>query len=142
MAVVLLTAAIPIRGEDHRIHLCEAEPYRNSGTNHWWVPLSRLERLPLWRGEGNPPLSINKALRIAREWITPKSGNGSVDHIVLRPIEPGAESKYKFLYYYVIEFCVAPYGNHITCVILTDGTVVEPELAPWHPTGPTNGLSQ
>jgi hypothetical protein len=142
LGAVLFIGAIASRGEDHKILLCQAEAYHNPGTNQWWVPLSRLERLPLWRGKGNPPLSIEKALRIARRWITPQSGDGDVDHILLRPIGPSAESKYRYLYYYVVEFSVSPYGNYITCVVLMDGTVVEPELRPWHPASPTSGWRQ
>ncbi|MEI7940213.1 MAG: hypothetical protein WCK27_26310 [Verrucomicrobiota bacterium] len=142
LSALLVVVGTAARGGDHKLLLCEAEPYRNTGTNQWWVPFSRLERVPLWRGKGNPPLSIEKALRIARKWITPQSGNGDVHHILLRAVEPGGESKYRYVYYYVMEFSVSPYGNYITCVVLMDGTVVEPELRPWHPVGPTNGSSQ
>jgi hypothetical protein len=85
-----------------------------------------MERLPQWRGEGDPPLSIKKALRAARKWITPKSGNGDVSKILLRPLNPDGPGRYASTYFYAIEFCVAPYGNHISCVVLMDGTVLEP----------------
>jgi hypothetical protein len=84
-----------------------------------------------------------KALRLARKWIASKSGDGQVDHILLRPINPdSSESKYRLTYFYAIEFRVSPYGNHITCLVLMDGTVLEPKFLPWHEPGPTNGLSQ
>jgi hypothetical protein len=141
--LVLATANTSIRAEERAILLHQADAYLGGGTNQWWLPLNRLERLPHWRGHGNPPVSLKNALKAARKWITPKSGDGDVDHILLRPINPDdSDSKYRFSYFYTIEFCVSPYGNHITCVVLMDGTVLEPKVLPWRESRPTSGLSQ
>jgi hypothetical protein len=131
-AIVLVAANASTRGEEAGILLHQADAYLGTGTNQWWLPPDRLERLPRWRGEGSPPVSIKQALKIARKWISPKSGNGDIDHILLRPINPDAsESKYRSCYFYTIEFSVSPYGNHITCVVLMDGTVLEPKSLAW-----------
>src|ERR1035438_674418 len=141
--LVLATANTSIRAEERAILLHQADAYLGGRTNQWWLPLNRLERLPHWRGHGNPPVSLKNALKAARKWITPKSGDGDVDHILLRPINPDdSDSKYRFSYFYTIEFCVSPYGNHITCVVLMDGTVLEPKVLPWRESRPTSGLSQ
>jgi len=142
-AVFLVTASLSAHEQESGIFLQEADAYLGGGTNQWWLPLERLERLPYWRGEGNPPISIAKALKVARRWIKSKSGNGGVDHILLRPINPDSlKPKYRLSYYYTIEFCVSPYGNHITCIVLMDGTVLEPKVLPWREPRPTSGLSQ
>jgi hypothetical protein len=142
-AAIAVGANISTRGEERGILLHQADAYLGAGTNQWWLPLDRLERLPRWRGVGNPPVSVKTALRITRKWIASKSGDGDVDHILLRPIDPDAsESKYRLCYFYTIEFCVHPYGNHITCVVLMDGSVLEPKLLPWREPRPTSGLSQ
>ena len=142
-AIMLVVASVSARGEERAICLHQADAYLGFATNQWWLPLDRLERLPRWRGVGNPPVSVKKALKVARKWIASKSGDGEVDHILLRPINPDAsESKYRLCYFYTIEFCVHPFGNHITCVVLMDSSVLEPKSLPWHEPRPTNGLSQ
>jgi len=84
-------AVLTVRGEDDKIVLHQADAYMGAGTNTWWLSVGRLERLPLWKGRGAPPLSVKKALKIARKWISPKSGDGDVSKILLRPED---ESKY------------------------------------------------
>jgi hypothetical protein len=142
-AVAFAMASVSVRGGEPAILLHHADAYLDAGTNQWWLPMDRLGRLPPWRGEGDPPVSIKKALKVARKWIASKSGDGAVAHILLRPINPdSSEPKYRLSYFYTIEFCVSPYGNHITCVVLMDGTVLEPKFLRWHEPGPTSGLSQ
>lgn len=114
-------------GEERTVLVHRADAYLGGSTNEWWLPVSQMERLPQWRGEGDPPLSLKKALKIARKWITPQSGNGDVNQLLLRPLNPDGPGRYASTYFYVIEFCVAPYGNHITCVVLMDGTVLNPK---------------
>ena len=53
---------------------------------------------------------------------------GEVSGIRLRPIGDPA-SEFGSLSFYAIEFSVAPFGNHITCVVLMDGKGVEPVKA-------------
>jgi hypothetical protein len=129
--IILVAATVGTCAEQRGIMIHQADAYGGAGTNQWWLPLDRLERLPRWQGQGDPPVRIKKALRVARQWIAKKSGDGDVDHILLRPINPdSAEAKFRLVYYYTIKFCVSPYGNHITCVVLMDGTVLEPKFLP------------
>jgi hypothetical protein len=139
-SAILVGANVNTRGEASGVLLHEADAYMGAGTNQWWLPLERVERLPRWGGQGDPPVSIDQALRVARKWIAPKSGNGDVHRILLRPINPDSlASKFRFCYFYTIEFCVSPYGNHITCVVLMDGTVLEPKLLPGREPEPRQG---
>lgn len=142
LAALFIAAYASTRGEEHAIRLHEASAYLGGDTNQWWLSLDRLKRLPQWRGEGNPPVSIRQALKVARKWIRPKAGYGEVDRILLRPINPDDDAIYRFCYFYVIQFCVSPFGNHITCVVLMDGTVLEPKLLPWREPRPRSGSSQ
>src|SRR5882672_9623846 len=106
IATLFLAAAVAVHGEE-KVLLYQTDTDRGGGTNQWWLPLSRLERLPLWHGEGDAPVSIKRALKIARKWITTKSGDGDIDHILLRPINPDSpEPKYRLSFFYTIEFCV------------------------------------
>jgi hypothetical protein len=124
---LFLGSAMHMRGEEGKILLYQTDAYLGAGTNQWWLPASRLEHLPHWKGNGNPPLSVKRALKIARKWIAPRSGDGDVHHILLRAINADAlEARYRYSFYYAIEFCVNPYGNHITCIVLMDGSVLEP----------------
>jgi len=101
---------------------------RGGGTNRWWLPLSRCKQLPIWQpNKGGPPLSLTKAIKIADKWITSKGSRGDVESILLRPVTRNDADPYRFTFYYMIEFGVAPYGNHLTCIVLMDGTVLEPE---------------
>lgn len=125
--VLLCFAVLCARGEENKLLLHQADAYLGAGTNQWWLPVSRIAQLPIWKGEGEPPISTKRALKIARKWIASKSGNGEVNRIILRPINADeSESKYRHSFYYIIEFRVNPFGNHITCVVLMDGTVLEP----------------
>jgi hypothetical protein len=122
---------------------CEASPATNDadrvfvhmaigdrgccGTNVWWLSRTQAARLPKWHAaDTKPPLSLNKALRSAKKWIDAKGG-GVIEEVVLRPVDPSDSTPYGHLFYYRISFGVAPYGNHLTCIVLMDGTVLEPE---------------
>ena len=143
LVAVAFAATTTTYGEEPSILLHQADEYKGGGTNQWWLPLSRLERYPRWHGAGKPPVSVDEALKIARKWIARKSGDGDVDEILLRAINADAiESKFRFSFFYCIRFCVSPYLNHITCVVLMDRTVLEPKLLPWREERPTSGSSQ
>jgi len=128
-AAILLASVVDVHCEEDKIFLYQAEAYLGGATNQWWLPYSRLEHLPLWKDrKKNPPTSLKRAISIARKWSISKIGHeGDIDQVLLRPIGPDAgESKLCLSFFYAIEFGVAPYGNHITCVVLMDGTVLEP----------------
>jgi hypothetical protein len=135
---LFLNTAFVVRGEE-KIELCQADAYLGGLKCLWVLPISRLEHLPLWKeNKGNPPLSVRKAISAARKWIATqnayKSPGYEVESLLIRPILPsvnqsrsGRFSKYSDAYFYKIEFGMPPFENHITCVVLMDGTVLEPE---------------
>jgi hypothetical protein len=101
-------------------------------TNVWFITKSRLETLPVWKDEKEePPLSIGKAIALAKAWAVSKgaSTNAFVETIVFRSMSPGApNSKFRSVYFYNIRFGeVVQFGSHMTCIILLDGSIVEPE---------------
>lgn len=118
--------------ENERILLHRTDMDWGGGTKEWWLPLDRLQRLPKWNPDkGNPLISQTKALRIARAWLKSKgvSGTYTVDSIMLRN-DCAGHDEYRFDFHYRIVFGnVNAYLNHMTCIVLMDGTVLEPELA-------------
>jgi len=120
-----------VHGEEARLLLYQTDMDWGGGTNQWWLPISRLEKLPEWHPEkGEPPISQMGALKIARKWIASRGVSGTfvVDYILLQGVSPQGGS-HQFDYYYRIRFGnVNAYLNHMTCIVLMDGTVLEPEL--------------
>jgi len=115
--------------QEFRFHLYRAEAYLASGNDDWFLSTNRCSKLPAWHPEKkDPPLSVKKAIRIAKSWLVKKGlGGGQIELILLRPVNRTDDGPYRSTFFYVIEFGVAPYGNHVTCVVLMDGTVLEPE---------------
>lgn len=99
-------------------------------TNTWYVPTSKLMKLPGWNGPGEPPLSVGKAVSVAKAWIASKSLNNSyVNSIDFKSFNFQAPSGPCWIY--IIHFQeVAMFGSWATCVVLPDGSVVEPETTP------------
>ena len=74
-----------------------------------------------------PPLSPGKALKIAKYWIT----GGKDYHVWVMDISitPFGATSGKGIYYYNILFGGASYVGHLNrCIILMDGTIIQPEL--------------
>jgi hypothetical protein len=129
-------------GEDFKFPIYQ----RVSGygvTNTWFVPMSRLEKLPKWNEQGEPPLSVGKAMSLAKAWIVSKGFNTNcwVSSIEFRSVDRGAPpvppnklsvpSKLRPCWFYIIHFEeVAMVGSWATCVVLSDGSIVEPECSP------------
>lgn len=118
--------------ESERILLYRTDMDWGGGTKEWRLPLDRLQLLPKWNPDkGNPPISQTKALRIARAWLKSKgvSGTYTIDSIMLRN-DCAGQDEYGFDFHYRIVFGnVNAYLNHMTCIVLMDGTVLEPEIA-------------
>jgi hypothetical protein len=72
------------------------------------------------------PLAPNKAVKIATEWFQKRGcGGGEFRSINIKiPTEDGGKPS-RGLFYYVIVASNGPLDS-ISCVILSDGTVVEP----------------
>jgi len=132
LGLMTLCLVISVHGEENRIQLWQTAADWGGETNQWWLPISRLEKLPKWHSDKRePPISQTSALKIARKWIASKgvSGTNVVDYILLQGVSPQGGS-HQFDYYYRIRFGnVNAYLNHMTCIVLMDGAVLEPELA-------------
>jgi len=103
----------------------------NHLTNVWSVSMEVLEKAPSWKmGDGEPPVPLGKAIVLAKAWIVSKGceTNSWVREVVVHPVYPIGE-KYSHMCYYNILFGgVGIYGHYRRCIILMDGTIVEPEL--------------
>ena len=120
--------ASPAGNDGKRVFVDMTDGDRNcSGTNIWWLSATQAARLPKWDPRSTqPPLSLNKALKSAKKWIDSKGG-GDVEEVILRPVGRRDSSPYRYLFYYRFSFGVVPYGNHLTCIVLMDGTILKPE---------------
>ena len=113
-------------------------------TNTWFVPMSRIEKLPGWNERGEPPLSVGKAVSRAKAWVVSKgfSTNCYVGSIEFRSLARGTPpesamklpedvAKFRRCWIYIIHFeQVAMVGSWVTSIVLSDGSIVEPETTP------------
>jgi hypothetical protein len=112
-------------------------------TNTWFVPMSRFETLPKWNEQGEPPLAVGKAMSVAKAWVISKGFNTNcwVGRIEFRPFamgqppvpptKPSKPSGLRPCWFYIIHFVeVGMVGSWATCVVLPDGSVVEPVTTP------------
>jgi len=105
-------------------------------TNTWFITESRLKKLPGWDEKGEPPLAMSKAITLAKVWLVSlgASTNCFVVDIEFRSLDRGyPNSRYRQYWFYVIRFGeVQVYGSYATCVVLLDGSILEPD----RPVGP------
>ena len=108
-------------------------------TNTWLVSMSTLKKLPGWNEQGEPPLPVGKAVSLAKAWIVSKGFNtncyvGSIEFRSASSGEPPTNpspSGLRPCWFYIIHFEeVAMVGSWATCVVLPDGSIVEPECTP------------
>jgi hypothetical protein len=129
LGLLFLAGVHSVHGTEARVLLYETDMDWGGGTNQWLITNSRLQQLPKWNPQkSEPPVSQTMALKIARKWIVARGVSGSyeVDSILLQAVRPDTG---RFDYYYKIRFGnVNAYLNHMTCIVLMDGTVLEPEL--------------
>jgi hypothetical protein len=65
LGLMTLCVVVSVHGEEHRINLYQTDMDWGSGTNQWWLPISRLEKLTKWHPEkGEPPISQTIAFHI------------------------------------------------------------------------------
>jgi hypothetical protein len=107
-----------------------------TGTNTWFVLRSQIEKSAGWDETGEPSLAVGKAISIAKAWLVSKGANTNsyvtdVEfHSADRGAPPSSSSKFRHFWFYIIRFHeVAQYGSSATCVVLLDGSVVEPQSA-------------
>jgi hypothetical protein len=104
----------------------------NGKTTEYLTTQNVLEKCPEWTLDKEPPLPIQKAVKIAEEHIKvkyPQFTSFKIIHIALSPVY---NSKYRNRWYYDISVqAVANLGgvsasSHFNVIVLMDGTIVEP----------------
>jgi hypothetical protein len=115
--------------QNNLVPLVGCSHVRRSGeTNEWWIAESRLAKLPQWHPtkQKSPPLSLEKAVRIAEKWIKHTEGGTEYEptEITVRSLHPD-ENEFRYHYYYRITFPTRPFDEAV-CVVLMDGSVLEP----------------
>ncbi len=123
-----LTLASLAQASDAQIRLFEVE--RRSGINYeWWATADRLRRTPKWDpSKGDPPIPLRKAVQIASKWLADIDGvtvAGTVDTILVGSLHNEA-GDFRNVFFYRIDFVPRQF-DHMSCIILMDGTVVEPK---------------
>jgi hypothetical protein len=118
------------RAKDATIQLFINENNGGGLTNVWRVSFDRLNKTPLWHiGQEEPPLSLKKAITIAKAWIVSQdcSADSCVFEIVVRPVDPDGGMYQHICYYNILFGHVGLVGHYRRCIVLMDGTVVKPE---------------
>ena len=121
-------------GEDNTRILLYSEVRRSGQTNEWWLPYARLETLPRWNpAHEEAPVSLSRAIALATNWVVSKEGPGIgyIDEIHIASFHSTAKT-FRYVYYYRIIF-QARWADYMGCIVLMDGTVLEPEKKPQRP---------
>jgi hypothetical protein len=106
----------------------------NDGMFSWPVSSEKLQAQPEWSPTaGSPPLSIQKAVRAAQDWIRaayPEVKQFAVNAVTLAQVNACCESGMAKWYYRIDLSPVVGgkvlYGGQFTAVVRFDGSVVEP----------------
>ena len=141
LTVLLFTLAASA-GEDFKFPIY-SRGSRYGYTNTWYVSMSRLKKLPKWNEQGEPPLSVGKAISLGKAWVVSKGFSpdcyvGGVEFCSVNrgappipPDNPNKPSELRPYWFYTIHFEeVMMIGSWTTCVVLSDGSIVEPETIP------------
>jgi hypothetical protein len=104
---------------------------RNGQICEWFIPTKRFKQTPEWRpGKAQPPVPLTKALALAEKWIIKEKGGGkgteAGDILSITIATPGSDERYLFHYYYKIEYSGSRPFDYMACIVLMDGTVLEP----------------
>lgn len=98
-------------------------------TNVWFTSQYALTNAPKWKaGEEEPPLSLGKAIDIAKKQMVYPEGKGVywIEEIAVTPFAPTSDTG---IYYYNIVFGGVSYVGHLRrCIMLMDGTIVQPQI--------------
>lgn len=102
---------------------------RRSGEHlEWSIPESRISKSPRWNStQEQVPLSVRDALANSCSWVKRKTEGGACDleEICIRPFAYESNA-FRGIYYYKIMYGVRPFDN-LPCIVLMDGSVVEPK---------------
>lgn len=128
-----VAASIASAGDDFRFPLHERVSAYGV-TNTWSVAMSQLTNMPPWSEKGEPPLSVGKAASLAKKWILSKDARTDcyITDIQFRSVDRGATvPELRRCWFYIIRFHeVYQFGSRATCVVLPDGSIVEPSSTP------------
>jgi TonB family protein len=115
---------------------------QNGQTLAWDIDVTRAMGLPKWNTDGEPPLSLSEATRLARSWIAgrgPQAGGFVLQSAALlrRPLPPTPQNQSNDaeLWFYQIAYSrdagVASAQNPPSpAIVLLDGSVLEPREIP------------
>lgn len=140
LIIVVTLGGSPAVAAEIKLHHLER---RSGETNEWWVGTERLRKVPKWDpSRQNPPLELAKALKIAMRWLATRDGAttpGQVDAVMICSLH--AESgELRNMFYYRVDVVPREF-DQMSCIVLMDGTVVEPkQLSPKHES--SEGLGQ
>jgi hypothetical protein len=127
---VFLTFATSCNSAAEEVRIKLFSHMRRSGvTNEWWLPMSRLKALPKWNPEKEElPLSLEKALQTARKWACAMQETTGIwlQSVTILSIQPNQE-EFRYVFYYRFIFGVDPF-DRMACIVMMDGTVLEPEV--------------
>ena len=131
-ASLMVTCKCVYAAQYYKIY--EADAWLGAGKDVWSISSNRCASLPEWKPQkGEPPLSLGKAASIASEWASSKNHGGDIESIEVYPVNRSKSGKFTSVFFYASTLEVAPYLNHISCVVLMDGTVLEPDPRPQKP---------
>jgi hypothetical protein len=114
----------------------------------WEVLRERYEALPQWNPNGGqpPPLALADAMNAARAWLKERAPAAAEWPAVQTRVQPAARSGF-----YPLVFApqatvagrvpTASDAGTMTVVVLFDGSVVEPRVAPFTPPSPVAGTT-
>jgi hypothetical protein len=106
-------------------------------TNTWFVAMNQIDKAAGWEEKGEPSLSVGKAVELGKAWVISKGGSTKsyVESVEFQSVDrgrpPGSSSKFRHFWFYLIRFDeVFQVGSSVTCVVLLDGSIVEPASTP------------
>jgi hypothetical protein len=97
-------------------------------TNVWRVSMGTIKQIPLWKmDDGKPPLSMEKAIKTAKAWVISRGCERGcwVADVEICPVF-ATSGRAQPCYYNVLFGGVGIFGHFRRCIVLMDGTVVEP----------------
>jgi hypothetical protein len=126
-ALLFILLAPSSYADDKGIRLFTSDEWM--GTLEWRISTNLAERLPSWSPDKkSPPCSLERAIQTARAWVVSlgEDENPIVNTIYILPITPNQDTRYLDKYYYRIRLRAGPAFNYTTCIVLMDGSVLEP----------------
>jgi hypothetical protein len=118
-----------VASEDFRVTLYVHQLVSLSSTNEWVYSADLLKKESFWEpGKTDPPIALGKIVQLAKEWVVSKGSkpDPKLINIEIRCLNSSG-GEYSNVYFYNLRFGdVGYFGHYIRCIVLMDGTVVEP----------------